>query len=201
MALSSFASEEAPRYAPSTRVSGPWHNFCPFAETLTPCCFSCSLRKISSRGFLKTSRRKSAPTLLKAPRHQILGKSDSPSFPSPARKAEGVFVDKATAPENPTFPSRELVSRGFLFDWFFTLLCVTTWLISYVPARNLSNAFVCSHFHLYFIQSNFNISVLNLYSWKYQFFAKFSPKQCLCFCTSSELEGELGGRCRCLWCS
>uniref|UniRef100_A0A8D0EZ90 Transient receptor potential cation channel subfamily M member 2 n=1 Tax=Strix occidentalis caurina TaxID=311401 RepID=A0A8D0EZ90_STROC len=38
MELSSFTSE-APRCAPSTRVSGSWHNFWPFAETLTPCCF------------------------------------------------------------------------------------------------------------------------------------------------------------------
>lgn len=113
MELSSFTSKETPRDAPSTRVSGPWRNFWPFAETLTPCCFSCSLRKISSHGFLKISGRKSAPTLLKAPRHQILGKSNSPSFPSPARKAEGVFGDKATAPENPTFLLRKLVSRGF----------------------------------------------------------------------------------------
>lgn len=38
-----------------------------------------------------------------------------------------------------------------------------------------------------------NISVPNLYQWNF-FPPLFPPKQCLCFCTSSELEEQLGGR-------
>lgn len=76
--------------------------------------------------------------------------------------------------KNPTFLSRELVSKGFtnsFLNWFFTLPCVTTWLISRIPVRNLSDVFACRRFHRYYIQSNLNISVLKLHGQKYQLFA------------------------------
>lgn len=75
--------------------------------------------------------------------------------------------------KNPTFLPRELMSRRFTNSFLTgSSPChVTTWLISRVPGRNLSDAFACRHFHPYYIRSNLNISVLKLYGQKYQLFA------------------------------